>query len=434
MPRRYYFESMEFDLLKKIALALALGLLVGIEREFSQYREGEPLFAGGRTFALLALLGVISGYFAVHISPLILVGALLIAGSLIVASYFLSVRAGGHFGTTTEVAALLTFFVGVIVATGELLMASITTIAVVTLLAVKPSLKTFTGKISHEDIYATLKFAIITIIILPFLPNRTFGPLNVFNPAETWLLVILVSGLSFAGYVLVKIIGAQRSVPVIGLLGGLVSSTAVTVSFAQRSRQNLELSRLFALGAVLASTTMFPRLLIEVAVVNSALLPYVIVPLTGMTVAGVIAVGWLWRIERSREHTTHVQFDNPFSIVPALKFALLFVLILFMAKAALDFLGTRALYLTAMLAGLTDVDAITLTTARLAHESLDAATATATIILAAMANTIMKGSIAFLLGARSFGRQMAWALGVMLLVGGIGLVLVWIGPLVKIID
>jgi uncharacterized membrane protein (DUF4010 family) len=425
---------MEFDILKRIALALALGLLVGIEREFSQHREGEPLFAGGRTFALLALLGFVSGYFAVNISPLILVGALLIAGSLIVVSYFLSVRAGGHFGATTEVAALLTFFIGVIVAKGELLMASITAIAVVTLLAVKPSLKTFTGKISHEDIYATLKFAIITIIILPFLPNRTFGPLNVFNPAETWLLVILVSGLSFAGYVLVKIIGAQRSVPVIGLLGGLVSSTAVTVSFAQRSKQEVALSRLFALGAVVASTTMFPRLLIEVAVVNSALLPYLIAPLIGMTATGVIVVAWLWRSERGSEHTTHVQFDNPFSIAPALKFALLFVLILFMAKAALDFLGTRALYLTAILAGLTDVDAITLTTARLAHESLDAATATATIILAAMANTMMKGSLAVLLGAWSFGRQMAWALGLMLLAGGISLALIWTGSLVQIIE
>jgi uncharacterized membrane protein (DUF4010 family) len=240
-------------------------------------------------------------------------------------------------------------------------------------------------------------------------------------------LVILVSGISFAGYVLVKIIGAQRSVPVIGLLGGLVSSTAVTVSFAQRSKQDVALSRLFALGAVVASTTMFPRLLIEVAVVNSALLPSLIAPLIGMTFTGVIVVAWLWRIERGSEHTTHVQFDNPFSIASALKFALFFVLILFMAKAALDFLGTRALYFTAILAGLTDVDAITLTTARLAHESLDAATATATIILAAMANTMMKAGIAFLLGARSFGRQMAWALGVMLLAGGVGLVLVWTG-------
>jgi uncharacterized membrane protein (DUF4010 family) len=222
----------------------------------------------------------------------------------------------------------------------------------------------------------------------------------------------------------VKIVGPQRSVPVIGLLGGLVSSTALTVSFAQRSKQNLELSRLLALGAVIASTTMFPRLLIEIGAVNSTLLPHVIFPLTSMMAAGLIAAGWLWRIERGRQQTTEVQFTNPFSITPALKFALLFVVILFISKAALDFLGTQALYFTAVLAGLPDADAIALTVARLARESLDASTATRTIILAALSNTLMKGAIAFLLGARIFGRHLALALALVLLVGVAGIFLV----------
>jgi uncharacterized membrane protein (DUF4010 family) len=415
---------MELDLLKKIGLALALGMLVGIEREFSQRREGEPLFAGSRTFALLALLGAISGYLASHTSPLILLGALLIVGALIAMSYFLSVRSGGHLGTTTEISALLTFLIGVIVAMGELLVASITTIAVATILALKPSFRAFTGKISHEDIYATLKFAIISVVILPFLPNRTIGPLDVFNPAETWWIVILVSGISFAGYVLIKIVGAHRSVPVIGLLGGLASSTAVAVSFSQRSKQNAELSRVLALGAVLASTTMFPRLLIEITVVNSALLPSILFPLSGMAGAGLLAIIWLWRMERRREQAAEVQFTNPFSISPALKFALLFVVILFVSKAALDFFGTRALYFTAVIAGFSDADAIALTAARLARESLEASTAATTIILAAMSNTLMKGAIAFMFGARLFGRQMATALGLILFAGAVGLMLV----------
>lgn len=413
---------MELDLLKKIALALALGVLVGIEREYSQRREGEPLFAGSRTFALLALLGAISGHLALQTSPLILFGALLVVGALILTSYLLSVRAGGHLGATTEVSALLTFLIGVVVALGELLVASITTIAIVTFLALKPGFRGFTGKLSREDIYATLKFAIITVVILPFLPNRTIGPLEVFNPAETWLFVILVSGISFAGYVLVKIIGPQRSVPLIGLLGGLASSTAVAFSFSQRSKQNVDLSRVLALGAVLASTTMFPRLLIELSVVNPALVPHLVFPLLGMTAAGLLAVVLLWRLERRREQAAEVQFTNPFSLAPALKFAALFVVILFASKAALDFIGTRALYFTALLAGLTDVDAIALTTARLARESLDKSTAAITIILAAMSNTVMKGSIGLIFGAGLFGRQMAWALGLILLAGGVGLV------------
>jgi uncharacterized membrane protein (DUF4010 family) len=307
---------------------------------------------------------------------------------------------------------------------GELLVASITTIAVATILALKPSFRAFTGKISHEDIYATLKFAIISVVILPFLPNRTIGPLDVFNPAETWWIVILVSGISFAGYVLIKIVGAHRSVPVIGLLGGLASSTAVAVSFSQRSKQNAELSRVLALGAVLASTTMFPRLLIEITVVNSALLPSILFPLSGMAGAGLLAIIWLWRMERRREQAAEVQFTNPFSISPALKFALLFAVILFVTKAALDFVGTRALYFTAVIAGFTDVDAIALTAARLAPESLNASTAATTIILAAMSNTLMKGGIAFMFGARLFGRQMAMALGLILLAGAVGLLVI----------
>jgi uncharacterized membrane protein (DUF4010 family) len=414
---------MEIDLLKKIALSLALGLLVGIEREFSQRREGELIFGGSRTFALLALLGTISGYLASQISPVLVLGALLIVGALILMSYLLSVRAGGHLGTTTEVSALLTFLIGVIVAQGELLFASITTVAIMTFLALKPGFKAFTDKLSREDIYATLQFAIITVVILPFLPNRTIGPLEVFNPAEIWLFVILVSGISFVGYVLVKIIGPQRSVPLIGLLGGLASSTAVAFSFSQRSKQNADLSRVLALGAVLASTTMFPRLLIELSVVNSILMSHLIFPLLGMTMAGLGAVVLLWRMERRHAHTEEVQFTNPFSVVPALKFAVLFVAILFVSKAALDFVGTRGLYVTALIAGLTDVDAITLTTARLARESVDMSTAGKTVILATMSNTVMKGSIALFFGAGVFGRQMAWALGLILLAGVIGLVL-----------
>ncbi|MDZ7344986.1 MAG: MgtC/SapB family protein, partial [candidate division KSB1 bacterium] len=401
---------MELDLLKKLALTLALGMLVGMEREFSQRREGEPLFAGARTFTLLALLGLISGYLAFLISPIIMLGAFLIVGILVVLSYFLSVRAGGHFGTTTEVAALLTFLIGVLVSLGKLLMASVVAIIIVTFLALKSEFRGFAGKLNREDIYATLKFAIITVIILPFLPNRPIGPLAVFNPYEIWLLVILVSGISFAGYVLVKIIGPKRSAPLIGLLGGLASSTAVTASFSQQSKQNAELSRVLAFGAVLASTTMLPRLVIALAVVNPGLLPHLAVPIASMAIAGMAAAGWLWRLERHRDHATDVQFINPFAIIPALKFAVLFVVILFVAKAALDFIGTRALYVTALIAGLTDVDAITLTTARLARQALDHSIAKKVIILAAMSNTIMKGSIALLFGAKLFGRQMASAL------------------------
>jgi uncharacterized membrane protein (DUF4010 family) len=159
-------------------------------------------------------------------------------------------------------------------------------------------------------------------------------------------------------------------------------------------------------------------------VVNSALLAYILFPLSGMAGAGLLVILWLWRMERRGERATEVQFANPFSISPALKFALLFVVILFVTKAALDFVGTRALYFTAVIAGFTDVDAIALTTARLARESLEASTAAKTIILAAMSNTLMKGGIAFMFGARLFGRQMAMALGVILLAGAVGLLLV----------
>ena len=415
---------MELTLLKQVALALALGTLIGMEREFSQSHEGHPYFVGARTFALLSLLGALSGVLARQYSPFILLGAWLTVGAILAISYFIVARQTGDSGITTEIAALLTFLIGVLIAFDQLLSASIVAIAVVTMLSLKPSFKALAGKLSREDIYATIKFSIITVVILPFLPNETIGPLEVLNPREVWLLVVLVSAISFSGYLLFRFVGSRRSIPIIGLIGGVASSTAVTVSFSQRSKSSPALAPALAVGVLLASTAMFPRVLVIISFVDSSLVVPLLIPFAAMTTAGLVAIFALRHMRPAEEPTQEVVLANPFSIVPALKFAALFILILFVSKAALMFAGNQGLYYTAGIAGMSEVDAIAISTARLGNQGVVPRVAVIAITLAAMANTFMKACIAAFFGTRPLAWRVALAFLVVIIAGAIALLVV----------
>ena len=214
---------------------------------------------------------VLSAWLRYHTNFWIL--AVLATGSiaLVVSSYVLEARAGHH-GATSEVAAIIVFILGALIFHEFYAVAIACSVVLTLFLSLKQPLQRLVAHVSEEDIYATLKFAIITAIVLPVLPNQTMGPLDVINPRQVWYMVILIAGISFAGYVLVKVFGSKRGLVITGLLGGLVSSTAVTLSFSQRSREIPDLSRTFASAIILACTIMYPRVLIEIAVVNPALL------------------------------------------------------------------------------------------------------------------------------------------------------------------
>jgi len=384
-------------------MVLLLGLLIGLERQHSQ-KADEPLFAGFRTFPVIALTGFLSGLIARTGYPSILPVALAGVSAIAVAAYFVTAQ-GKHKGATTELAALLTFIFGALAAFDYLIPAAAFAVVTTLLLSMKAPLHQLAEKIQEAEIYAILKFGIVTVIVLPLLPDRAFGPFNVVNPRVVWWMVVLISAVSMLGYVLMRFLGARHGIAVTGILGGLASSTAVTFGLSEKSRDaDSSVARYFALGIIIASTIMYFRVLFLAAAVAPGLsralaLPILVPGILGMAISLV-----LWR-RKEGEAEAQLDVKNPMELGQAMKFALLFAVVLFAARAAHYYFGSAGAYIASALAGLTDVDAITVSMARLARDNVMApSTAGASILLACAMNTIVKAGIAFLTGGPSLRR------------------------------
>src|SRR5262244_3619702 len=412
----------DLDLALRFSAAIGLGLLLGLERE--RKRDAELLFGGVRTFALIALLGALGAYVARELNEGWLVLAAFVAvGALVVVSY-ITTAARGELGITTEISALLAFIVGALCGWDRVGVASVATVVCLLLLTLKDYLHRLARRVELEDVEATLKFAVISVIILPLLPNETFGPapLNVINPYKIWLMVVLIAGLNFLGYVLVKVLGNEHGLFVTGILGGLVSSTAVTLSFSQRSRQEPAMSAAFVLAITVAWTIMFVRVVVMVGLANPSLAAILSLPLGLMAVTGMVVSLVLWRHSRSRETGVVTTGANPFELGEAIKFGLFFGVV---AKAAEVYLGETGLYLAGAVAGLTDVDAISLSMANLATadgESLKIAART--IVVAVLSNTLAKTGMAVFLGTAALRRTLLLATLFFLIAGAAGAIIV----------
>jgi len=296
------------------------------------------------------------------------------------------------------------------------------------LLSVKPSLHSLARRASADDVIATLKFLVVAVVVLPLLPDRVMGPLAVLNPRTLGYLVMLITGMSFAGYVAIRALGARKGLAITGLVGGLVSSTAVTLTFSGRARENPALRASCALAVSLASAIMFGRVLVMVAVVNRDLVAPLALPLGAMLLVG-LGASWLFyrRSSKDPEVDPHVELSNPVELSAALKFGLFFAGVLLVSKAATTYFGTGAIYLTGILAGTTDVDAITLSMANLAGTGTIAApVAVTTILLGVASNTVVKAGMALVLGGGAFGGRIALAFGAALAAGGLGLLRLWL--------
>jgi len=392
------------DLALRFAVAIGLGMLLGLERERTKTEEGG---LGVRTFALIALAGAISGYLddALGMSGFAL-GLFIAVAALIVCLYVVTALRGDT-GVTTESSALLCFMLGLLCARGQVQFAAWVGVAMALLLALREWLHQLARRIEPSDVEATLKFAIVTLIILPLVPDHNYGPepLNVLNPYKIWLMVVLISGLNFASYLLVKTVGAEHGIGIAGLLGGLVSSTAVTLGFSQRSRQPGEDASALALGILLAWTVMFFRVVIMSWLVSGPLGLRLAISMGLLCIISLVACYWLWR-RRQQQERGHVQAGhNPFELGEAIKFGLLFGVVVFIAKAAQVYLGEAGLYLAAGVAGLTDVDAITLAMADLAKsDDKNLTVAARAIVIAALANTVVKSSMTVSLGSPELRR------------------------------
>jgi uncharacterized membrane protein (DUF4010 family) len=386
----------------KFGVALVIGLLIGLQREYAYEKEDnrqdveESLFAGARTFALMALfgctaafIGEISGSFWAAIILMLMMGAMIMLAYVIDAGR-------GQPGMTTEVAALMTIMIGAVCYWDHLVIATALGVVTMTLLTLKVQTQWLARNLSREDLYATLKFAIITVIVLPVLPQNGYGPtpFNILVPYNIWLMVVLITGMSFFGYLLMKFVGPSKGVGLTGILGGIISSTALTVTFAQRSRDSQALAGAFALGILAAWGIMFLRVMVIVGILNLSLLSLVWLPMTVALLVSLAICIYLAVSRKMEQRTEQDEFKTPFKLPPAFTFAILYALILLAVNAARIYFGDTGVYFSSIISGLVDVDAITVSMSQLsARNSLGPEVASRAIVLAAAANTFMKGCI-----------------------------------------
>lgn len=381
----------------KILIALLIGLLIGIDRE-KRKLVGEKAFAGIRTYPMISLLGFTAAFIAEEMSEAVYISIFIGFAVLVSIAYYFSAKRD-DIGGTTEISMLLIFITGTLVYYEHFLIAGGIAIVMAVLLTFKTEFHSFAGRIEREDVFAAIKFAILTIIVLPLLPDKTFGPFDVFNPQKIWYMVVLIAGISFIGYILFKIIGAKKGIQLLSILGGIASSTAVTLSFTERSKNYPELSRSFAGGILLASSIMFPRVFLIIVVLNSEVAANLIVPFSIFTAGGLTGAFILWK-NNNVTGMENIKLTNPFKILTAFKFGLIFAVVLFVSKIAQLYLNNSGFYLTTFFAGFADVDAIALSVINLINSGLSTKTAALAIIIATFANSLVKCFISMFWGSK----------------------------------
>jgi uncharacterized membrane protein (DUF4010 family) len=385
------------------ATALLIGAMLGVEREKHKRLEGDSI-GGLRTFILFSLIGALAGWLTLVLeTPWILAAALVVTSAPVLAGYVLTVRARPEsLGLTTELAAIAACLLGAMCALGQRELAVALGVVVAAALAYKKPLHGVVDKLDPDDVFAGLRLLIATFIILPLLPDRAVDPWGALNPRSLWMLVLLIASLSLVGYVATRLLGKNRGIPLTGLTGGLVSSTAVTLSFSRQSRDEAyaDVPRMLASGILIAWGVMFLRVVVEVLIVNRDLLGRVAGPMIAMAAVAAF-FAWLYRRQASTVGTSEgVPLRNPFSLRSAAKFAAFFAAVLLLVKLVETYAPDRGLYFVAALAGTTDVDAITLSMAQYAREG-DPRLAAHSIVIAALTNTLVKAGMVVALGSAS---------------------------------
>jgi len=417
--------SVDLFLLAELGIAVALGALIGAEREVTETgrknRKNGIEFSGLRTYSIISLLGFLAAFFGQFFGQTVFSVFAAVVAIFLMVEYWLHNRNSVSSGITSELAAFTTFAVGALVNIS--LLAAISVAVVITIiLALKKWLRSFLQRVSEIEFFATLKFILIAFVVLPILPSEPIDPWGFIDLHNIWLMVVFISAISFVGYFLTKMIGAKKGLGLTGLVGGLASSTAVTTAMSEQSRGNPRLQNTFTLAVVIASAVMFGRVVFEVFILNRELLPQIATTLGVMfaTSGGVLI--YLWRQssrkEQKQKTEKELKVGSPFRIAPALKFGLFYVLILVVANLANRFFGENGIYFAATISGLADVDAITISLSHLAKSGeLAGEVATRAITLAVLVNTLIKLSIIRFFGSKKFFQQAVVAFSVILASG-----------------
>jgi uncharacterized membrane protein (DUF4010 family) len=409
--------SQIFELL---GISLGLGVLVGLQRE-----RTESELAGVRTFPLITILGTVSALIADVYGGWILGIGILAITALVVMGNLAKLKGGSiDAGMTSEMAMLLMYGVGAYLVIGHRGVAIAVGGGVAVLLHAKDWMHAIARKIGDKDFTAVMQFVLITLVVLPVLPNRTYGPYDVLNPREIWLMVVLIVGISLGGYSAYKTFGSRVGTLVGGFLGGLISSTATTVSYARRARTSPGLAGLAAVVVMIASAVVFVRVLIEIAVVDPSMLREAGPPILIMLGVISLAAAYLWRIS-SRQQGELPRHDNPTNLKSAFIFGILYAIVIFAVAAAKEHFGTGGLYVVSAISGLTDMDAITLSNTQLTRAGrLTADTAWRLILVASLSNLAFKAGMVALLGSPRLLRHILAGYSVAFVVG-VALVAFW---------
>ena len=401
--------------LRAFLISACLGALIGLERQWDNQHGGEETRAGLRTFVLWALLGTISAFISKQFVPgFYSVGF----GALVLILLAASRRDQPSLGLTTLSSAVMTFFLGSLVYWGDQKLSIILAVSMILVLASKRRVHAWSKNFNDEDVHSGLQFLAITGIILPLAPNHDYGPFAAFNPFKIWLMVVLVTGLGFFGYVATRLLGPRKGLGTMGILGGLTSSTVTTLAFSKQSRDRPELSSGFAMAIILASTILLARVAILVATINLNLLAVLSPGLLAMALPGLAYAAWHWM--RKGESTAEAPaFANPMSLRMALQFALLFTTIVFLIRAGAAYLGDTGINLVSFISGLTDMDAIALSLTQLTTTSaLALPIAAKAILIGALSNTILKSIFAVSFGTPVLRKTVLLIFAATLLCGG----------------
>ena len=428
------------DFLIGIFLSTLLGALVGIQREMRLQKEKYNDFAGFRTFTFISILGFLIGYISFNLINNSNLIVLSVFGFflLLVASYIvLSKKYSNYVSETSQIVAMVVFLIGILISLKNYYISIVVCVLTTALLVLGDTFHGFAKRISKTEIFATIKFLIIAVIILPILPNQSYGFLDIpllssflltlfsyefllefqiFNFYEIWLLVVFISSITYFGYIFMKVLGSRKGTILTGVLGGFMSSTALTISFANESKNSKHFVKALSAGIILASSIMFFRIILEVAVVNSELVS----SLFFMSIIAIVGIILAMTLNRRKKGviTKEIKFKSPFTLIPAIKFGLFFVFIIFISKLFSIYFGSKGIYIIAFFSGLTDVDAITLSLARLAQSGdISNYSASLGIFIAAVSNTIVKGGIVYFLGSKELAKSVLFSFTVILVLG-----------------
>lgn len=396
-------EGFQIPVLHALVVSVSVGALIGLMRQWSDLHESpeNESSAGLRTHALWSLLGFLSGFlhdaFAAFFYPV----AFATFGIFLIAANSMD-RKEDHrkLGLTSYASAILTFLVGSLVFWQQFQVAMVTAVIVGILIPSKPFIHRWTENLKNEDMLNLLQFLAVTGLILPLVPNQGYGPFQAFNPFQIWLMVVLISGFGFAGYIFMRLLGAKAGITATGLAGGLASSTATTIALTRASRQNPGLSRSLATGILLANTVLFIRIALLVLTLNQQLLLKLLVPFLVITApTSLFLARHLLSARKEEDEVDIPELRNPLSLRVALQFALVYALIVFLVKAVHGWVDEAVFYPVAFLSGLTQMDAISLSlTNETSHGNLSLELAARGILVAGIANTLLKTGFAVCAG------------------------------------